>query len=177
MRAGPSAFISKYPVVSFCVCSVMTIEPVGARVCMRAARLVEWPMGVYSVCTSSVRIERTTTSPVLTPIRISSGGLPSFAQARRIFAHLGLYPEGSVQCAMGVILVGYGRAEQGEDSIAGGLNYVAVVVMDRVDHQAQSRIDDRARLFWIQLLHQIHRTLDVGKEGGHCLALLVGDVS
>ena len=74
-------------------------------------------------------------------------------------------------------LVGYGRAEQGEDSIAGGLNYVAVVVMDRVDHQAQSRIDDRARLFWIQLLHQIHRTLDVGEEGGHRLALLVGDVS
>ncbi|HXN75390.1 MAG TPA: hypothetical protein VN876_02070, partial [Gemmatimonadaceae bacterium] len=102
--------------------------------------------------------------------------IAGFAQTRRIFAHLGLHPEGGVQCAMGVILVGYGRAEQGEDSIAGGLNYVAVVVMDRVDHQAQSRIDDRARLFWIQLLHQIHRTLDVGEEGGHRLALLVGDV-
>src|ERR1700730_13634407 len=78
---------------------------------------------------------------------------------------------------MGVIFVGYRRAEQGGDCIAGGLNYVAVVVMDRVDHQAQSRIDDRARLLWIQLLHQIHRTLDVGEEGGHRLALLVGDVS
>jgi hypothetical protein len=49
--------------------------------------------------------------------------------------------------------------------------------MDRVDHQAQSWINDRARLFWIQLLHQIHRTSDVGEEGGHCLALLLGDVS
>ena len=48
--------------------------------------------------------------------------------------------------------------------------------MDRIDHQAQSRIDDRARLFRIQFLHQIHRTLDVGEEGGHRLALLVGDV-
>jgi hypothetical protein len=80
---GPSALNAKYPAQSFSVVSVTAIEPVGAMVCIRDARLVECPIGVYSVCASPVLIERTTVSPVLMPTRTSSGGLPasrSFAE-------------------------------------------------------------------------------------------------
>ena len=41
-------------------------------------------------------------------------------------------------------------AKQGEDSIVGGLNDVAIVAMDRVDHQPQCRINDCPRLLGIK---------------------------
>ena len=72
----PQRLELKYPAQSFCVVSVTAIDPVGASVCIREARLVECPIGVYSVCASPVLIERTTASPVLTPTRASSGGFP-----------------------------------------------------------------------------------------------------
>lgn len=65
----PSDLKVKYPSHSLRVASVAAIEPTGARVCIRAARLVAWPIGVYSVCVSAVRIVRTTASPVFTPTR------------------------------------------------------------------------------------------------------------
>src|SRR5580704_6793286 len=77
---------------------------------------------------------------------------------------------------MRVILVCYGRPEQGKDSIAGGLDYVATEMIHRIDHEAQGRIHDRARLLRIHLLHQIHRTFDVGEEGSHRLTLFIGGV-
>ena len=48
----------------------------GAAVCIRAARLVTCPTGVYSVW-PPVSIDRTTTSPVFTPTRASTGIFPS----------------------------------------------------------------------------------------------------
>jgi hypothetical protein len=59
--------------------------------------------------------------------------------------------------------MGDGRAEQGEDAVAGRLHDVAVVAVHRVDHQLQRRIDDRSRLLGVEVLHQLHRTLDVGE--------------
>ena len=70
-----------------------------------------------------------------------------------------------------MVFVRDGRAEQREDSVAGGLHDVTVVAMDRVDHQLERRIDDCARFFGIEAFHQIHRALDVGEQGGHGLAL------
>jgi hypothetical protein len=43
--------------------------------------------------------------------------------------------------------------------------------MHRVDHQLQRRIDNRAGLLGVEVLHQLHRTLDVGEQGGDGLAL------
>ncbi len=157
--------------MSFWVCSVMTIEPVGASVCIRAARLIEWPIGVYSVCASSVRIERTTTSPVLSSHPNFDRRISRRAQARRIARHLLLHAQRRVQTALSMIFVRDGRAEQREDSVAGGLHDVTVVAMDGVDHQLERRIDDCARLFGIEAFHQIHRALDVGEQSGHGLAL------
>jgi hypothetical protein len=42
--------------------------------------------------------------------------------------------------------------------------------MDRIDHQLERGIDHRARLFGIEVLHQIHRALDVSEERGNRLA-------
>jgi len=53
--------------------------------------------------------------------------------------------EGGVERALRMILVGDGRAEQREDTIASRLHDVAVVSMNGVDHQLERRIDDRAR--------------------------------
>ena len=64
---------------------------------------------------------------------------------------------------MRVILVGYRRAEQSENSVARGLDYVAAIAVHRLDHEMQRRIDKRARRFRIELLHQVHRSLDIGE--------------
>ncbi len=51
-----------------------------------------------------------------------------------------------------MVLVRDRRAEQREDAIAGALHDVAVVAMDRVDHQLERRIDNRARFFGVEVL-------------------------
>ncbi|HUA35507.1 MAG TPA: hypothetical protein VMA09_17995 [Candidatus Binataceae bacterium] len=67
----------KYPSTSLLVCSLIAIEPVGATACIRDARLVVCPIGVYSTWPLPVEIERTTTSPVFAPMRASIGLPPS----------------------------------------------------------------------------------------------------
>ena len=70
-----------------------------------------------------------------------------------------------------MILVRDRRAEQREDAVAGRLHDVAVVAMHRVDHQLERRIDDRARLLGVEVLHQLGRALDVREQRRDGLAL------
>jgi hypothetical protein len=70
-----------------------------------------------------------------------------------------------------MILVRDRCTEQREAAVAGGLRNVAAVVPHRFDHQLERRIDDRARLFGIEILHQIHRALDIREQRRHRLAL------
>ena len=72
-----------------------------------------------------------------------------------------------------MILVGERSAEHREDAVAGRLHYVAVVAMDRSDHQLQRGIDDGASFLRIEVLLQFGRALDIGKQGGDGLALAV----
>jgi hypothetical protein len=72
-----------------------------------------------------------------------------------------------------VILVCDRRAEQRKNAVAGRLDDIAVVVMHRVDHQLQRRVDDRASFLRVEVLHQFHRPLDVGEQRRDCLALAV----
>ncbi|MGB6552883.1 MAG: hypothetical protein WBE78_05280 [Candidatus Binataceae bacterium] len=74
-----------------------------------------------------------------------------------------------------MILVRDGRAEQREDAVASALHDVAFISPYRVDHQLQSRIDDRARLFRVEILLQLRRTLDVGEQRRDGLALAIGN--
>ena len=143
---------------------------------MRAARLIECPIGVYSVCASSVRIDRTTTSPVLSPDANFDGRIARRAQTGRILRHLLLHPQRRKESPLGMILMRDRRAEQREDSVAGGLHDVTVVAMHRVDHQFQRGIDNRARLFGIETLHQVHRSLDIREQRRHGFALAARSV-
>jgi bacterioferritin-associated ferredoxin len=43
--------------------------------------------------------------------------------------------------------------------------------MHRVHHQLERGVDEAARLFRVEVLDQIHRTLDIGKQSGDCLTL------
>jgi hypothetical protein len=108
-------------------------------------------------------IDRTTTSPVL----IAHSDLqiePSLgAQLLGIALYAFLHPERGVQSSLWVILVRDRGAEQCEDPIAGRLHDVTAVAMRRIHHEFERWIDDRAGLFGIDVLHQVHRALDVGK--------------
>jgi len=78
-----------------------------------------------------------------------------------------------VQSSLRMVLMRDRRAEQREDTVAGGLHDVAVVVMHRVDHQLQRRVDDRASFLRVEVFHQIHRALDVREQRRDRLALAV----
>ena len=103
--------------------------------------------------------------------RISRG-----AQSGRIFRHVLLHPQRRVKSALRMVLMRDRRAEQRKNPIASGLHDVTVVAMHRVDHQLQRRIDNRPRLFRIEPLHKIHRSLDIGKQRRHGLALTARSV-
>ena len=70
-----------------------------------------------------------------------------------------------------MILVRDRSAEQGEDPVAGALHDVPVVAASGVDHQLERGIDDRPRLFGIEILLELGRSLDVGEQCGNRLAL------
>ena len=82
-----------------------------------------------------------------------------------------MQPQRRVQRPLRMVLMRHRRPEQREDAVAGGLRHVAVVAMDRVDHQPKRRIDDRARLLGVELRHQLGRPLDICKQRRHRLAL------
>ena len=72
-----------------------------------------------------------------------------------------------------MIFVCEGRSEQRENTIACGLDDVAIVAAHCLDHQFQGGIDDAARLLRIEVCHQFGRSLDIGEQRGHCLALTI----
>ena len=89
----------------------------------------------------------------------------------RVSLELLLHAERRIECALRMVLVRDRRAEQREDAVAGGLCDVTAVAMDRVHHQLERGIDNRARLLGVEVLDQLHRTLDVGEQRGDGLAL------
>jgi len=72
-----------------------------------------------------------------------------------------------------MVLVGERRAEERKDAVAGALHHITAVAAYGFDHQLERRIDDRARLFGVEVLFELGRTLDVGEERGDGLALAV----
>ena len=82
-----------------------------------------------------------------------------------------LHRQRRMKCALRMVFMGDGRAEQGEDAVTGRLRNVAAVAMYRLHHKLQHRIDDRARLFGIEIAHQLGRALDVGEQRRDGLAL------
>ncbi len=95
------------------------------------------------------------------------------AQPSRVTLQLFLQAQRGVQCALRMVLVRNRRAEQCEDAVAGRLHDVTVVALHRVDHQLEGGINNCARLFGIEVLLELGRALDVGKQRGDRLALSV----
>jgi hypothetical protein len=56
------------------------------------------------------------------------------------------------------------RAEQREYTVAGRLHDVAVVAMDRVDHQLEGRLDDRARFSGSSSVDPLIQTPGLGAD-------------
>jgi hypothetical protein len=72
-----------------------------------------------------------------------------------------------------MVFVRDGCTEQREDAVPRRLRDVTAVAMHRLHHKLQHRIDDRARLFGIEIAHQFGRALDVGEQRGDGLALAI----
>ena len=64
-----------------------------------------------------------------------------------------------------------GGTKQSKDAIARGPGHVALVAMDGIHHELEGRIDDRAGVLGIELLHEFYGAFDIGKEGSDGLAL------
>ena len=96
------------------------------------------------------------------------------AQTVGVAMQLLLHRQRRMKCALRMVLMGHGRAEQSEDAVAGRLRNVTAIAMHRRHHKLQHRVDDRARLLGIEIAHQFGRALDVGEQRGDGLALAVG---
>src|SRR6516162_8829407 len=88
-------------------------------------------------------------------------------------AYIILHPERRIEGALRMIFMRNRRTEQREDTVPGGLHNVAAVMMDGVDHQPERRIDNRTSFFRVEVLHQLHRALDVSEQCCNGLALAV----
>jgi hypothetical protein len=75
-----------------------------------------------------------------------------------------------IQRPLRMVLMRHRRTEQCEDAVAGRLHHVTLVVADRFDHDAQRRVDDRTRVFGVEILHQFGRALDIGEQRSDRLA-------
>ena len=84
-------------------------------------------------------------------------------QSVRVAFEIPLHPEGSIECTLRVVIMGERSAKQGKDAITRLLHDISVVAMDRVDHQLERGIDSGTGLFRVEVLHQLHRTFDVGE--------------
>src|SRR5438477_4298780 len=96
-----------------------------------------------------------------------------FTQTCRVATHLALHFERRVQTAMGVVLARDRCAKQREDTVAGRLHDIAVIMSDGVDHETQGWIDQCPRFLGIEFLQQVHRPFDVGEQRRDSLALAV----
>jgi hypothetical protein len=68
--------------------------------------------------------------------------------------HVFLHAQGSIEGAMRMIFMSNRRAEERKDAIPKRLGHVAFVAVDGLHHELQSRIDDVAGLFWIEMFDQ-----------------------
>jgi hypothetical protein len=66
-------------------------------------------------------------------------------------------------CPLGMVLVRHRGAKQRKNAVPGRLHHVPIVVVHRVHHQLQHRVDEGHRLLRVEVTHQFSRTLDIGE--------------
>jgi hypothetical protein len=82
-----------------------------------------------------------------------------------------LHPQRRVTGPHRVVLVRHRRPEQRHDPVPHHLVHRPLVAMDGLHHQRQHRIEDLAGLLRVAIGEQLHRTLEIGEQHGHLLAL------
>src|SRR5487761_1317411 len=96
------------------VSCAITIDPDGASVCIRAARLIEWPIGgVFGM----LRVGPNRADERLSGVDADADldrRISRRAQPRRVLAQVFLHSQGGVQRALRMVLVRDRRAEQRE---------------------------------------------------------------
>jgi hypothetical protein len=130
----------------------------GATLCIRDATLITWPIGEYSVWPQGLDRAHNDHAGVDADTNLDSWAA-LHPQALATAAEIVARGNRGVNRALRMVLVCHWCAEQREDAVAGRLHDVAVIAMDRVDHQLQRRVDDRARLLRVEILHQFGRAL------------------
>ena len=78
------------------------------------------------------------------------------AQRVRVASDSVLQFERGVDRALRMVFVRDRGAEQGEDSVTGGLHDTSIETADHLDHKFEDRIDQPAGIFGIQRLQEIH---------------------
>ncbi len=68
--------------------------------------------------------------------------------------HRFLHAQRGVQGALGVVLMGDGRAEQRQDPVAQRLGHIALVVMHGLHHQFDDRRDQAVSVFRVAVVDQ-----------------------
>src|SRR5450755_1027051 len=76
-----------------------------------------------------------------------------------------------MQRALRMVLMCGRRAEDREDAIASRVHDVAVVTVNRLDHQLDCGVDNCARVLRIEVAHHFGRALNFGEKGRDNLAL------
>src|SRR5215467_3808468 len=72
-----------------------------------------------------------------------------------------------------MVLVCNGSAEEPKDPVSGRLRHITAVTHDRINHQPERRIDDGAGFLGVEVLNQLHRSLDVSEQNRDSLALTI----
>ena len=72
-----------------------------------------------------------------------------------------------VQGPLWMVFVRNRSAKQRENAVSGRLHNVAVIAAHGIDHQLQSRIDDRSCLFRVKILLKRGRIYDVDEKRGN----------
>jgi hypothetical protein len=93
------------------------------------------------------------------------------AQLVGVTLELVQHSQRSVERALRVVFMRDRRTKQSEDAVTRGLRDVAAVALHRLHHQLESRIDDCAGLLGVEVLYQVHRSLDVREQHSDRLAL------
>ena len=82
-----------------------------------------------------------------------------------------LHPESRQACPHGVVLEGDGSSEEGHDPVAHHLVDCAFVLVNRLHHQLEHGVEDRACFFGVAVSQEFHRALQVSEQHRHLFAL------
>ena len=87
-----------------------------------------------------------------------------------VLAHGRLHRQGGVAGAQGVIFVGQRSPKEGHNAVAQHLVHRALIAVHGLHHAVQSGVEELLGGFRVEVLNQLGRVLDIGKQHRHLFA-------